>query len=120
MRLIRNNDRLRLGALAALASLLLGAAPGMAMDAKSAKSEAVLRGHYFLVVWAYQGPDDDIVHAHTFTSFYKGDNLAKGVVHPLTSAGFRRAASCSCSELRKGATSRSPEPREWHAEPVGP
>jgi hypothetical protein len=56
----------------------------MAMTAQSANSEVALRSHYFLVVWAYQGRDDDLVHAHTFTSFYKGDDLAKGVVHPLT------------------------------------
>ncbi|RUP00543.1 hypothetical protein [Hyphomicrobium sp.] len=47
-------------------------------------SPDLLRGRYFVVVWSYQGPDDDLVHAHTFTSFYSGDDLARGVVKPST------------------------------------
>lgn len=43
-----------------------------------------LGGRYFVVVWAYQGPDDDLTHAHTFTSFYRGLDLAKGIVRPAT------------------------------------
>lgn len=50
----------------------------------AAGSNLSLRGHYFLVVWGYQGPDNDVVDSHTFVSFYKGDDLAKGVVHPAT------------------------------------
>jgi len=49
-----------------------------------AAETASLDGRYFMVVWAYQGPDDDLVHAHTFISFYRGNDLAKGVVSPLT------------------------------------
>ena len=45
---------------------------------------AVLRGHYFLVVWGYQGPDNDVVHSHTFASFYSGNDLAKGIIKPAT------------------------------------
>lgn len=43
-----------------------------------------LKGRYYLIVWSYQGPDDDVVHAHTFTSFYRGNDLAKGVLRPAT------------------------------------
>lgn len=43
-----------------------------------------LRDHYFLVAWGYQGSDNDVVQSHTFVSFYKGDDLAKGVVNPST------------------------------------
>lgn len=45
---------------------------------------ATLKGRFFMVVWSYQGPDDDLVHAHTFVSFYRGDDLAKGTVRPET------------------------------------
>jgi hypothetical protein len=59
-------------------SLTFGTGTARAAPAQS------LSGRYFLVVWSYQGPDDDIVHAHTFASFYNGNDLARGVVHPAT------------------------------------
>jgi hypothetical protein len=54
-------------------------------------------GHYFMVVWAYEGPGNMPKDSHTFASFYDGDDLAdnslkvptiswlpeSGVVHPL-------------------------------------
>ena len=43
-----------------------------------------LKGHYFLVVWGYQGQDNDVAQAHTFASFYSGDDLALGHVKPAT------------------------------------
>src|SRR3569833_420229 len=57
--------------------------PLAATELGGAGSEA-LKGRYFVIAWAYQGPDDDLVHAHTFTSFYRGDDLAKGIVRPAT------------------------------------
>jgi hypothetical protein len=45
---------------------------------------SVLSGRYFLVVWGYQGPDNDVVQSHTFASFYKGDDLSKGTIKPAT------------------------------------
>src|SRR4051794_38100 len=55
-----------------------------ATGATRAQEKPSLSGRYFLVVWSYQGPDDDVVHAHTFVSFYDGNDLAKGVVRPAT------------------------------------
>lgn len=49
-----------------------------------AAEQSDLKGRYYLIVWSYQGPDDDVVHAHTFTSFYRGDDLAKGLLRPAT------------------------------------
>ena len=49
-----------------------------------ASNRVDLRGHYFLVVWGLQGPDNDVVDSNTFASFYRGDDLAKGIVKPAT------------------------------------
>lgn len=70
-------------AFAALFILFALGTPCIARAQHSAELDD-LRGRYFLVVWAYQGPDDDLVHAHTFVSFYRGNDLAKGVIHPVT------------------------------------
>jgi hypothetical protein len=64
--------------------LLLASAQSFTASAQSASDQPTLKRHYFLIVWAYQGPDDDLVHAHTFASFYRGDDLAIGVVRPAT------------------------------------
>jgi hypothetical protein len=63
---------------------LAGITQSLAADTPRPINQSDLKGRYFLVVWSYQGPDDDLVHAHTFTSFYRGDDLAKGVVRPAT------------------------------------
>jgi hypothetical protein len=47
-------------------------------------NRAAWRGHYFLVVSGFQGPDNDVVHSHTFASFYSGNDLANGVIKPAT------------------------------------
>jgi hypothetical protein len=49
-----------------------------------ASDRTALRGHYFLVVSGFQGPDNDVVHSHTFASFYSGNDLAKGIIKPAT------------------------------------
>jgi hypothetical protein len=41
-----------------------------------------LASRYFVVVWAYEG--DAPRDSHTFATFYKGDDLAKGRVNPAT------------------------------------
>jgi hypothetical protein len=69
---------------AALLSLLFVLYQLPAANAQADSGTAALKGRYFLIVWAYQGPDDDLVHAHTFTSFYRGDDLTKHVVQPTT------------------------------------
>lgn len=57
--------------------LLTQLVPASAVDAN-------LTGRFFMIVWSFQGPDDDLVHAHTFVSFYRGDDLEKGIVRPET------------------------------------
>jgi len=47
-----------------------------------------LRGRYFMVVWAYQGPGNAARDSHTFASFYAGDDLADGHVEPATISWF--------------------------------
>lgn len=53
-------------------------------SAHATGNRLALSGHYFLVVWGYQGPDNDVVDSHTFASFYNGDDLARGVAKPVT------------------------------------
>ena len=48
------------------------------------KHNAALQGRYFLVVWGYQGQDNDVVKAHTFAGFYSGGDLARGNFNPAT------------------------------------
>lgn len=61
--------------------LVLGMIPQAAL---CAEGQGSVKGQYFLVVWASQGRDGDVLHSHTFASFYRGDDLARGVVHPVT------------------------------------
>ena len=62
-------------------TVLLIATPS---GAGRAAAVTALTGRYFLVVWGFQGPDNDVVDSHTFVSFYRGDDLAKGIVKPAT------------------------------------
>jgi len=68
------------------AGLSICASAGLsgAVQAHRGAEQGDLKGRYYLIVWSYQGPDDDVVHAHTFTSFYRGSDLAKGVLRPAT------------------------------------
>lgn len=68
----------------ALLSLLFCVCQPLSASAESDFETVALKGRYFLIVWAYQGPDDDLVHAHTFTSFYRGSDLSRGIVRPAT------------------------------------
>jgi len=43
-----------------------------------------LQGRYFVVVWGYEGASISPSDAHTFATFYRGDDLAQGNVHPAT------------------------------------
>ncbi len=67
-----------------LLALLFAVALPLGATARTISERHGLQGRYFLIVWAYQGRDDDLVHAHTFLSFYRGSDLAKGLVHPTT------------------------------------
>src|SRR5437868_2845349 len=49
-----------------------------------AETRSGLHGRYFMVVWSYQSQDNDVVKAHTFASFYSGDDLANGNINPAT------------------------------------
>ena len=63
----------------------LGAGMGAFTTAQAdLSSKADLHARYFLVVWSYQAQDNDVVKAHTFASFYSGDDLANGKVNPPT------------------------------------
>jgi hypothetical protein len=57
-----------------------------------------LASRYFVVVWAYEG--DAPRDSHTFATFYKGDDLAKGRIPPLL-VGFQRRGLSLCSPLNK-------------------
>lgn len=37
---------------------------------------------HFMVVWAYQSPDNDVVKSHTFASFYTAAELANRKIDP--------------------------------------
>lgn len=67
-----------------LVSLFFGLCQPVSASPNNAAATPAPKGHYFLIVWTYQGPDDDVVHAHTFTSFYRGDDLAAGAIRPTT------------------------------------
>jgi len=57
-------------------------APALAQSDKSEREG--LRGRYYMVVWAYQGPGNAPRDSHTFAAFYNGDDLADGRVAPAT------------------------------------
>ncbi|HEY9713025.1 MAG TPA: hypothetical protein V6C72_06125, partial [Chroococcales cyanobacterium] len=62
-------------------TVLLIATPSVA---GRVSGQSALTGRYYLVVWGLQGPDNDVVDSHTFVSFYRGDDLDKGIVKPAT------------------------------------
>lgn len=64
--------------------LLLGLTPALTSWTQAAGKQTALRGHYFLVVWGYQGETNDVVQSHTFASFYNGEDLAHGIIKPTT------------------------------------
>ncbi|HVX36794.1 MAG TPA: hypothetical protein VHC71_11310 [Hyphomicrobium sp.] len=64
--------------------LLAGLSSTVPSSAEQVSSRSTLTGRYFLVVWGLQGPDNDVVDSHTFVSFYRGDELDKGIVKPAT------------------------------------
>src|SRR3954463_13750067 len=66
--------------------LFLVASAGLAWvpaHAHVAAPEA-LRGRYFMIVWAYEGPGNPPMESHTFATFYNGDDLAQGLSKPVT------------------------------------
>ena len=67
-----------------LASLVCAAIVFFTHFAPASAIDTNLTGRFFMIVWSFQGPDDDLVHAHTFVSFYSGNDLQKGIVHPET------------------------------------
>ena len=56
--------------------------------AQSESEHEGLRGRYFMVVWAYQGPGNAPRDSHTFVTFYDGDDLANSHVKPATISWF--------------------------------
>lgn len=79
---------------------------------------------YFMVVWGYQSQDNDVVKAHTFTSFYSGDDLANGNVNPPTISwlpstgvvspfGIERGRNFSLAQTLSMACRAGREVRSW-------
>lgn len=59
-----------------------------------------LSNRYFVVVWAYEG--DAPRDSHTFATFYKGDDLAKGRVNPATISWLSTTGAVSLLGAREG------------------
>jgi hypothetical protein len=70
----------------ALSLFVVAAASVAVAEAPRARggTGADIRGRYFIMVWGYQAPDNDVVKAHTFASFYDGDDLANEKISPAT------------------------------------
>ncbi len=76
-----------------------------------------LHARHFMVVWSYQSPDDDVVKAHTFASFYAGADLANrkndpptiswlpstGAVHPFSTEKGRNFSLSQTLTMAKRA-----------------
>lgn len=72
---------MRFVGLLVLLAALFSTAPSRA---EQVSNRSALIGRYFIVIWGFEGPDNDVVHSHTFASFYRGDELAKGILRPTT------------------------------------
>jgi len=64
--------------------LILCAAAATIVPSSFQARAADAHGRYFMVVRAYQSPENDVVKAHTFVSFYRGDELSKAKSTPPT------------------------------------
>src|SRR5947207_10384273 len=82
-----------------------------------------LQGRYFMVVRGYQAPDNDVVKAHTFVSFYRGEQLrsqnnpptiswlpSSGVVHIF---GSERGRNFSLAQTMAMAHQTGREVKSW-------
>jgi len=65
-------------------SLLIFLVIAVTIVPSSRAKAADAHGRYFMVVRAYQSPDNDVVKAHTFVSFYRGEELSKTKSSPPT------------------------------------
>lgn len=99
---------------------------GVAAAAAPSGSQADthLRGRYFMVVRAYQSPDNDVVKAHTFVSFYRADELANPKSNPPTISwlpasgtvhifGAERGRNFSLAETLEMAHRAGSEVKSW-------
>jgi hypothetical protein len=59
-----------------------------------------LSNRYFVVIWAYEGTAPR--ESHTFATFYKGDDLAKGRVRPATISWLSATGDVSLLGAREG------------------
>ncbi len=100
--------------------------------AQAFASDTDLHARHFMVVWAYQSPDNDVVKAHTFASFYGGADLANrksdpptiswlpstGTVHPFSTEKGRNLTLSQTLTMAKraGAQVRSWGPYEIRPE----
>ena len=80
-----------------------------------ASDRAALRGHYFLVVFGYQGPDNDVVHSHTSRASTAEMILPMVSSNLPRSAGYQRQELCSPSGQREVTTLHLLKRCGWHA-----
>src|SRR5262245_37325313 len=60
-------------------TLILASLSGLFIQSTHAET---LHGRFFVVVWGYEGASGDPADAHTFATFYRGDDLSHGRVLP--------------------------------------
>src|ERR1051325_1081241 len=63
-------------------AFLAGVTAAVASSVSQANSNQ--HGRYFMVVRAYQSPDNDVVKSHTFVSFYRAGELGNPKSNPPT------------------------------------
>jgi hypothetical protein len=94
------------------------------VSAADAKHNTDLKGRYFVMIWGYQGQNNDVVESHTFASFYSGDNLAVGRVAPSTISwlpatgfvrlfGWERGHNFSLAQTLNMACQADREVKSW-------
>src|SRR5215210_7686633 len=82
-----------------VASASVAGADGAHADGRTG---ADFHGRYFMVVWGYQGADNDVVKSHTFASFYDGDDLANDEIRPATISWLPSSGIVNLFETEKG------------------
>jgi hypothetical protein len=66
------------------------------------RTGADFHGRYFMVVWGYQGADNDVVKSHTFASFYDGDDLAGEKISPATISWLQTTGTINLFDTERG------------------
>src|SRR5262245_64056596 len=80
-------------------TLILASLSGLFIQSAQAES---LRGRFFVVVWGYEGVSGDPTDAHTFATFYRGDELSHGRVNPAAISWLPATGVGQASGVEKG------------------